>query len=672
MNFSLMDTGGFLAAVLACGFVLVAPGYALARLSRVSHNAGPPDLLTGVVIGLATLPAIDSIAVRFCGLGVALSISLVLAAAGAGFALRDHALVRPSQLGLALIGGWLVLLMIEWVDLDIAGKLYQPLTIFDAVKHAATTQAIYDSGAPPRDAFFLRPERSSYYYFFYTPAALVMRLCLGLVDAKAAVGGLVFWTGLGAFGLVRLTLARIGFDQAIGRRPLLITAVMAAGGLDIMAVLYFAWTRSYWMADPLQWNDVQVGQWFEDILWVPHHVAALIAGTVGLVALTDIAGDGKALVQRSAAASVILAGLCFAASFGLSIWVTLGFVVTVAVWGLVLLVERRWRAAACLTLAGMIALLLTIPQLIDLKAGRAGGGPVPIALAVRSFLPIHLYVPDGPWQVLGDFVCLPINYGIEFGVLILGSIAYWRQRRREPTSDSEFGRVLTIAALSGLLVGAFLRSTLFNNDLGWRVLLLPLLAGTAWTIIALHRRGEPLRAVPWTVRPAIYAFMAVGWMTVLYTAISMRAYPFITVNHSARFIAGDPATERGLRVAYGWVTANLSQAAVLQQNPIPRRAFAFGVYGRNPVGVADAFGSLYGADPQAVSARINALGPIFETDLPASEVRRRAAAAGIDDLVVTAADPVWSQPDAFVWREKPIFASPRVRIIPVVTLDATR
>ena len=678
MNFALIDTGGLLAAVLAGGIVVVLPGYTLARLFRISRNEALPDLLASILVGLAILPLVDSLAVRFCGLGVALWLTLALAAVGTGSAIRTERFRKPPWLGLAMISAWLAVVVFEWIDFDIAGKLYQPLTIFDTVKHAATTQAIFDSGAPPRDAFFLRPERSSYYYFFYTPAALVVQLCGGFVDAKAAVGGLIFWTGLGAFGLVRLTLARLGLDAQIGRRTLLIVGVMAAGGLDILAVLYFAWTRSFWMADPLQWNDVQVGAWFEDILWVPHHVSALIAGMLGLMALTDLACDKPDSRPRHAAVGAMFAGVCFASSLGLSVWVTLGFVVTVAVWGLTLLTERRWRLAGLVALAGTVSMVIAVPQLLDLRAGRADGGPAPIALAVRSFYPVHMYLPDGPLQTIGDVLCLPVNYGFEFGVLLIGSLVYWRQRRNDGVYGGELGRVLAMAAISCLIVGAVLRSTLFNNDLGWRILLLPLLAGTVWTVSALHRLGEAAdggtaRAMTWTtMRPAIYAMVGIGWATVLYTAISMRTYPFMTVNKAARFIAADPATARDLRVAVDWVSQHLASSAVLQQNPTPKRTFAIGVYGRNPIGVADTFSSLYGADPRAVMARIEDLQPIFETSLTLSEIGRRAAANGVDEIVVTAADPVWARRDSFVWREKPIYASSRVRIFPASTMEAAR
>ena len=268
MHFTLIDAGGLLLSIVAGGLVVALPGFALARLFRLARQPdGPPDALTGVVAGMALLPLIDSMVARFCGLGAALALTLALAAAAC---LDPAARRRPSRLAVALCGVWLCIVLTDWIDIDLFGRLFQPLTAVDMVKHAATAQAVLDSGAPPRDAFYLRPEHASYYYDFYTVAALIVRLCHGLADARAAVGGLVFWTGLAAFGLVRMALARAGLEApgAGARLAPVIAAMLAAGGVDIVAVVVIACRTGYWHPDPVQWNE-QVSGWLESLLWVP-------------------------------------------------------------------------------------------------------------------------------------------------------------------------------------------------------------------------------------------------------------------------------------------------------------------------------------------------------------------------------------------------------------------
>lgn len=672
--FSVIDAGRLLLAVVACGFVVAAPGVALARGFGFSRTEDAGDPLAGVVVGLAVLPLLDSLATRFLGLDTALGFTIVLGV-GALLASRGsslQSLPRP-WLPALLVVAWFVVVTVEWIDLDVAGKLFQPFTVIDTVKHAATTQAIVDSGAPPRDPFFLRPERASYYYFFYTIAALTQRLCGGLIDARAAVGGVVFWTGIGLYGLVRLAIERVGLERlgSAPRRPVLLVAILATGGLDILGVLRMGLLQGTWIADPVSWNE-QVAGWLESLLWVPHHVTGLIAGMVGLVALSDAVATprGGEAERRKPIRAAVLAALCFASAWGLSVWLALGLVTTVAIWGLLLLVERRWRAVRFVAMTGLLAILVATPQIADLHAGRSATASAPVAPTIRAFTPIDGLAPAGPWRLFARLVALPVNYFAGFGALASGAILFWRRREREPRG--EFGRVLAIAAIAGLLLGAFLKSTLFNNDLGWRVVLFPLLAATVWTIAVLDRLlavPEAATLPPWRlVPPFLLALLVLGWATSLYAFVSLRAYPFLSNEAEYRFMAADPALERGLRVAYAWADRNLPPQAVLQHDPTRPRAFAFALYGHNRTAVADAYGSLFGADPAAVDARIGALAPLFSSALAAATVRATAAANGIDDLVVTAADPVWSVPDSFVWRAKPVYASDRVRIIPVAAL----
>ena len=659
--FTLVDAGQLFLAVLACGVVIGLPGAVLARLFRPTIGADQP--FAPVVLGLAVLPAVDSLTTRFLGLDAALILTLLLAAASFIVA-RPSRFHRVSIATVVAIAVWACVVAVEWIDIDVGGRLFQSLTVIDTVKHAAVTQAILDSGSPPRDPFFLRSQHVSYYYFFYILPALAERLCAGFIDARAAVGGAVFWTGLGLYGLVRVTMEQAGLARPSRRLDALTLLILLASGLDIIGVIGIRLTWNLWLAEPMSWNE-KVPNFLESLLWVPHHVTGLIAAMVGMMALSDAAasgGAGETTTHR--VAGVALAAACFVSTVGLSVWVTLALVTTVAIWCCVLLVERRWRAFGIVVVACVVAIVLALPQIADMRAGRSLGGPSPIAATVRVFMPIEGIFSDWRAVLLLRFVLLPVNYFAGFGVLASGAILFLR--RREPVT--EFGRLLAIAAVAGLLLGAFLKSTLFNNDLGWRVMLFPLLAGAAWTITALDRlveaRGQSWRAIPFF--PLVLT--AIGWTTSLYALTSLRAYPSISNDARLSYISADAEIERDRRLAYIWADAALPRGAVLQHNPSRRRAFAFALYGRHPTAVSDSFGSLFGADPKAVEARVRALIPLFQTAMSAANVRATAMANGIDDLVVTADDPIWSMPDAFVWHVKPIYASARVRIIPMAAI----
>ena len=91
-----------------------------------------------------------------------------------------------------------------------------------------------------------------------------------------------------------------------------------------------------------------------------------------------------------------------------------------------------------------------------------------------------------------------------------------------------------------------------------------------------------------------------------------------------------------------------------------RAVLDFGLYGRNRVAVADSEAALYGASKSKVDARLTGMAPIFTAPLAAAQVRARAAAEGIDVLVVSSADPIWSDVHGWVWSAPVLFASPHV------------
>ena len=340
-----------------------------------------------------------------------------------------------------------------------------------------------------------------------------------------------------------------------------------------------------------------------------------------------------------------------------------------------LLIERRWRAAAILALGGVAAVLIAASAVLDLAAGR--GGDVPIAFAVRIFSPLESSFPAEPLRSILRLAVLPVNYLAQFGVLALGTLLFWQTNGPRAVHGNELARVLTLGAIAGLVVGTFLKSTLLgNNDLGWRVLMIPQFAGLVWTSAALLQRWEAaprLRArACWRLLPGIpLGLLVLGYGSTLYALVSLRAYPDMPLQPKARLIVPHPASDRELRLAYRWADDHLPATTVLQHDPRPgRRAVSFGLYSRNPVGVSDGFGALFGARNAAIDQRLRALLPIFTASLTEEDVAARAQAQGIDALVVTADDPVWADRSSWVWRSSPLYESPLVKIVAVSRLGA--
>jgi hypothetical protein len=277
-------------------------------------------------------------------------------------------------------------------------------------------------------------------------------------------------------------------------------------------------------------------------------------------------------------------------------------------------------------------------------------------------------------KAVGRIVLLPLNYGLEFGVLALGAILFLVRAQAGALWRGANGvaRLLVLSAAAGLGLGTFLKSTIIFNDLGWRVMLFPQTTFLLWTCLALRDQIDrpALRQRDKAITTAWAGLLLIGYATTLYALFGLRFYGVLTTPCSIRCSAADPAVHRQLRDAYAWLGRNTAPAQVVQQRPGPYRVFDFGLYGRNRVGVADKEAMLYGASAAAVKTRIAVLSPVFTTPMPAAEAAVRARSQGVDILIAKAADPAWAARGSWVWAAPPIYAAPMVRVVEVRSLAA--
>jgi hypothetical protein len=685
MNDTLKDMAQGLLAAALCGPVIVLPGFALAGGSGVLgfwRRSLSSQVQLALIAAFALLPGLDSLIVRLAGLTPALGFNLVLAAGGV-VVLNRMGLIRralapgwvkqvwPIALGLSL---WVVLVGYAYFDFDWGGRLYSSLIVTDMVKHAATIQAIVDTGAPPIDPFFARPTPSGYYYFFYTLGALVERLGLGLVDARAAFYGATVWTGTAMVALAAELLSRSGYAGSGDMRRLrpILIALLLVSALDILPISLLGAT-GLWPPTLGTWNE-EVTPWLQSLLWVPHHVTGLIAIWAALMALDSvIAAEPRRPGPRELGAALLYAAIAFVSALGASVWVTLAGVATVALWLAVLGWTRRWRSVIIVLAAGVLAVLLATPQLHDLMVGRQDHR-LPIAVTIRAFKMFDVLVKARWIKAVGRIGLLPLNYGLEFGVLALGAILFLVRAQAGALWRGANGvaRLLVLSAAAGLGLGTFLKSTIIFNDLGWRVMLFPQTSFMVWTCLALRdqidrpalRRRDKATVMAWA------SLLLIGYATTLYALFGLRFYAVLKTPCSIRCSAADPAIHRQLREAYEWLGRHTPPALVVQQRPGPYRVFDFGLYGRNRVGVADSEAMLYGASAAAVKARIAVLSPIFTTAMPAAQAVPRARSQGVDILIAKATDPAWGARTSWVWAATPIYAAPMVRVVTVRGLEA--
>jgi hypothetical protein len=428
------------------------------------------------------------------------------------------------------------------------------------------------------------------------------------------------------------------------------------------------------------WLNDQVNSFLISTLWVPHHLAALIAAWCGFIALADAISrpfDGRV---RTA---IALAGIAFAATLGLSVYVVMGAVATVAAWLVLLARDRRRDAILIVVAAGAVSLALSLPHLIDLAQNRALG-EAPVGIRIRQFV-----VADGAAELLGRgqaglrLLLLPLNYLLEAGLFVAGTLACIAHRRRHPARSNEVARLLVVSAVVTLLTGSFVASTIANNDLGWRIILFAQLSALLWTayvVLPFWQRLGRLNFMPRVVAVArlqflprpLVLFAALGLAGAAHDVAMLRAYPLVNRGHpdAEKF---DAAINHEIRAAYAWMAAHLLRTLVIQHNPDWARAFAFGLYGRHLVAVSDLHGApLFGAAPADVSQRLRDLIPVFKQSLPASEVRTRLARHRVDIVVVAADDPVWLAAPQWLYATPALYQSEHVRILRAVDIAPDR
>lgn len=628
MDFLLADLSGLLLGVLLGFGLILLPGLGIARLMEhagLDSGRGWPRIAWALILAFSLLPAVDALLVRVAGLSAMIALHGLLAL----HALAGHAAwrARPATplLGAALL--WLCIVAFDSVDFPIGGKLNQSLLYIDLVKHAATTHAIVRDGLPFQDPFFARPDKAGYYYYFYLWSAAIEWVSGLTISPRMAFSASLFWAGLAlpaslwcvaqAAGLVRQ-----GRERAF---MALIALFCFVSGVDlIMMGIYYQLTHL--LSAQSDWWNTTVGFATHSSLGVPHHMTAMAAGWTALLLLTR----AQALRGWQAMLLSAIAGLAVATCFGSSVWVMLTIAPVLIGWGCLTLWQRKPHVA----LAGLVALIVAAMQVSDLVHYRQDSG-IPIAFTVRPFT---LIIPQGGWWSLLHLALLPLNYGIEFGIFAWGAIAWWC--RPDRPAAMPMGRLLLVTASCALFIATFLKSTIINNDLAWRSIWFTQFAAILWTAALLQGPERRLRDMGRVAKVAL----ALGLAAVAWDVVGLR---FIRPPYVATFdgaLIADRPDDDDQRAVYEWATRHLPVQAVIQHNPaLHRRMFDFGLYGTHRTGVADREARLFGARADDVATRIAMLEPIYTQPISPADMMRRARSAGIDYLLFTSGDPIWSR-----------------------------
>ena len=277
-----------LAAVALFPLVLVAPGYAVGFLLNLFGFRGFSmawRMAASVVLSISISPLIVYLGLR-CG-SVAFvwaAFALLWVVVGARFR-GSFAIPRAVYWAGAV---WLAIAVLSLVDLQFGGRVYYSSVAFDHSVRVAVTDAITRTGMPAETPFnrLSGPTVLRYHVFWFALCSFAQRLGGGWLNARHALNASVFWAGLSLLCLVCLWLRIFGrvSPGALRRRSLIGIGLLAVTGLDLLPVALEYLQRDALPGGDMEWWTLdQVTSWADALLWVPHHVAGLVAGFTGFL-----------------------------------------------------------------------------------------------------------------------------------------------------------------------------------------------------------------------------------------------------------------------------------------------------------------------------------------------------------------------------------------------------
>jgi len=513
-----------------------------------------------------------------------------------------------------------------------------------------------------------------YHYLWLLFCSLPMKV-FHLAPRYVVYSGVV-WCGLGLMCVIALGLKFLMRVQtAIERKTLLGVGLLCVTGLDILPTLYLGIRGRSWLSDMEWWNETQITSWAASLLWVPHHVAALIACFVAFLLLRHQADANR----RWATGPVIVAGMAFASAAGMSVYVTFTFVVAVALWLLALVARKDWLEAAMFVSAGVVALLWALSYLSSLRGPASGAAfvefalrPFPLGLYFAQRIGIHLRTQFA--VTVANAILLPINYGLELGFFLAFGVLRLRQLVRGRVEASANELAAWTLVMTSFLIGTFLRSsTIGSNDLGWRCFLPAQLILLLWGAMLVddwwfHRSSVAPQPAPhpWD-RGVLATLLILGILGTAYEVFMLRMFPVL---YDRGALTGpswvDPDRQFGkrtyaLRSAYEVLDAQLPPPAVVQSNPSKEDPILHMLYsGHDSAAGNGECGTTFGGDPGLCALRLQKIAGLFE--LPdGSNLDATCREYGIDAVVVEDSDDVWQEPSSWIWSRHPVVANDYVR-----------
>jgi len=700
VNFFLQDIAESAVAACLFPFFLLLPGYMLASgldVWEFRHRTPAARLALGTVISFAVTPGVAYLLSRLwslqfvCSVFVTGSLLFLLTritksrradVSASLSALKSDRLFLQSA-SLAVL--WMAVAIFLLSDVQVSDRLYPNVVAHDYAWRVAVTGAITHTDVPPINPDFYpgHPIQLYYYYFWFMTCSLIDLLGGSWVGPRGALAAGAGWVGIGIMAIVALYVRLFASDHPLKRpRHILIALVLlTVTGFDIVPLLIrllYQMTEGNIILYPSsEWWNEAIGGWPHSIVWVPHHMAGLIATLAVFLIFSDL---HRTRTSMQWTITAMMCSVGFFSALGMSVWMAFVFAVFWAIW-ILISYRKGWyaeaRAGAFIAVVGAI---LSIPYLIDLHRANFTD-VIPVVVAVRMFSPVHQWLQHHHAGLrrlfVGDLVSLPLNYFLEFGFFALAAMVYWRRRWkiRTPLDRNEIALV-TLAAVA-LFIGSFLRSNIVNNDLGYRSILFVQFVVLIWSSDVLQAllarmKGQSID-MPISRVMAILLLLsaAIGTLPLVYEAAIMKLYAMAgDLNLPARRVfpflneANLGRRYYDFREAYHWIHRHLPESAILQHNPDLYMDVPSGLYGNRQVVASDRYyGPQFGIRQDMFEPIFSAIAPIFTSNaVNRADVSRLCRRFGIAALVVKDTDPIWNHPESWIFRETPVFANRSSRV----------
>jgi len=705
-NYMLADWFAILASFSLFSLAAFVPGYAfgwLLDIVRFRQRTLWFRLTLSIPLSIAIGPILSYLVGQWLSLRAVEAVYgvlclYVLFLAARGLKSSSHPLLPLSKahlkvLGVALI--WLIIALLMLADIQIRGRLYYPVIAFDYAVRTAFVSAIGTFGVPAQNPFYFpgHPVGLRYHYLWLIQCALVERLGSPLVDPRHALIGGTMWCGIGMLCLVPLYLRLFSPLGAAGlyRRTLAGLCLMGITGLDVLPALLklrLHFTGIIQGVSPsVEWWNEQVDGWLYTLLWEPHYVCSLIACLTAFLILWDAPEErsrGRRMISSAAA------GLALATAVGAGIYVAFVFAVFLALWTLLVLLNKRRGATfgaseiAPLIVAGAVAVLASLPFLLGLRVPASsegtGSGGLPIRFTIRAFELIDWNrVFDRPWQVLlANAALLPLNYFLELGFFSAVGWLVWKRSRAQKRAPTRQEWAAFAMAGSSIAICTFMKSTLIaNNDLGWRGFLPAQFILLLWAADLLGGNaaaaGGPIApSIVLRERPFMAALLLLGAAGTIYDLAILRFYPVWADQGMLPKIAWMSSdgqlgkrTYAG-REAYQWLRSQTTPRSIIQQNPDPPyQDTLYGLYAnRQTIAEDRSCGSGFGGDSSACEPIVKRLTGLFATGASLQTFRNACENLPIAVVVAKDTDTAWSDRASWVWAQEPIFSNDFFRLFP--------